>query len=45
MPLYFALETEDATGNGNVLLFHITQPRSRGTIKAIACSKPTISEN
>jgi len=27
------------------LLFHMTQPISRSTIKAIACSKPTISEN
>jgi len=32
-------------GNGNGLLFHMTQPTSRSTIKAIACSKPTISEN
>jgi len=32
-------------GNGNGLLFHVTQPTSRSTIKAIACSKPTISEN
>jgi len=31
--------------NGNGLLFHMTQPISRSTIKAIACSKPTISEN
>ena len=31
--------------DGNGLLFHITQPISRSTIKAIACSKPTISEN
>jgi len=31
--------------NGNGLLFHMTQPTSRNTIKAIACSKPTISEN
>ena len=31
--------------NGNSLLFHMTQPISRSTIKAIACSKPTISEN
>jgi len=29
--------------NGNGLLFHMTQPISRSTIKAIACSKPTIS--
>jgi len=27
------------------LLFHKTQPTSRSTIKAIACSKPTISEH
>jgi len=27
------------------LLFHMTQPISRSTIKAIACSKPTISEH
>ena len=33
------------TGNGNGLLFHMTQPISRSTIKAIACSKPTISEH
>jgi len=32
-------------GNGNGLLFHVTQPTSRSTIKAIAYSKPTISEN
>jgi len=32
-------------GNGNGLLFHMTQPISRSTIKAIACSKPTISEH
>jgi len=30
---------------GNGLLFHMTQPTSRSTMKAIACSKPTISEN
>jgi len=29
-------------GNGNGLLFHMTQPTSRSTIKAIVCSKPTI---
>ena len=27
------------------LLFHMTQPTSRSIIKAIACSKPTISEH
>jgi len=32
-------------GNGNGLLFHMTQPTSRSTVKAIACSKPTISEH
>jgi len=32
-------------GSGNGLLFHVTQPISKSTIKAIACSKPTISEN
>jgi len=32
-------------GNGNGLLFHVTQPISRSTIKAFACSKPTISAN
>jgi len=26
------------------LLFHMTHPTSRSMIKAIACSKPTISE-
>ena len=31
--------------NGNGLLFHMTPPISRRTIKAIACSKPTISEH
>ena len=31
--------------NGNGLLFHMTQPISRSTTKAIACSKPTISEH
>jgi len=31
------------TGNG--LLFHMTQATSRSTRKAIACSKPTISEH
>jgi len=30
---------------GNGLLFHMTQPTSRSTRKAIACSKPTISEH
>jgi len=32
-----------SNGIGNGLLFHMTQPISRSTIKAIACSKPTIS--
>jgi len=32
-------------GNGNGLLFHMTQTTSRSTIKAIACSKPNISEH
>jgi len=32
-------------GNGNGLLFHMTQPTSRSVIKAIVCSKPTISEH
>ena len=36
---------EGGNGNGNGLLFHMTQPISRSTIKAIACSKPTISEH
>jgi len=31
--------------NGNGLLFHMTQPISRSTIKAIAYSKPTVSEH
>jgi len=31
--------------NGIGLLFYMTQPISRSTIKAIACSKPAISEN
>jgi len=31
--------------NGNGLLFHMTQPTSRSVIKAIVCSKPTISEH
>jgi len=31
--------------NGNGLLFHMTQPTNRSTIKAIACSKPIISKN
>jgi len=30
---------------GNGLLFQMTQPTSRTTIKAIASSKPTISEH
>ena len=34
-----------SNGNGNGLLFHMTQPIRRSTIKAIACSKPTISEH
>jgi len=34
-----------SVSNGNGLLFHTTQPTSRSTIKAIAYSKPTISEN
>jgi len=29
----------------NGLLFHMSQPTSRSIIKAIACSKPTISEH
>jgi len=29
----------------NGLLFHMTQPTSRSTTKAIVCSKPTISEH
>jgi len=29
----------------NGLLIHMTQPTSRSIIKAIACSKPTISEH
>jgi len=33
------------SGNGNGFLFHITQPTSRSTTKAIACSKPTILAN
>jgi len=33
------------SGYGNGLLFHMTQPTSRRIIKAIACSKPTISEH
>jgi len=32
-------------GNGNGLLFHMTQPTSRSTIIVIAWSKPTISEH
>ena len=35
----------NGNGNGNGLLFHMTQPISRSTTKAIACSKPTISEH
>jgi len=31
--------------NGYGLLFHMTQATSRSIIKAIACSKPTISEH
>ena len=41
----FATAKPFANGNGNGLLFHMTEPMSRSTIKAIACSKPTISEN
>ena len=36
---------QEDNGNGNGLLFHMTQLISRSTIKAIACSKPTISEH
>jgi len=36
---------QSENGNGNGLLFHMTQPISRSTIKAIACSKPNISEH
>jgi len=39
------LELANGNGNGNGLLFHMTQPTSRSIIKAIACSKPTISEH
>jgi len=35
----------DVSHTGNGLLFHMTQPTSRSTTKAIAWSKPTISEN
>jgi len=43
---HFAMQTpHEQLGNGNGLLFHMTQPISRSTIKAIACSKPTISEH
>jgi len=42
----FTLAVSDTIdGNGNGLLFHMTQPTSRSTVKAIACSKPTISEH
>jgi len=44
---YLCLKGKDQAvmvGNGNGLLFHMTQPTRRSTIKAIACSKPTISE-
>jgi len=40
-PLYYIC----FDGNGNGLLFHMTQPTSRSSIKAIARSKPNISEN
>ena len=33
----------DSKSMVNGLLFHMTQPTSRSIIKAIACSKPTIS--
>jgi len=39
------LAIKSGNGNGNGLLFHMTQPISRSTIKGIACSKPTISEH
>jgi len=42
---FAARQNKDGNGNGNGLLFHMTQPISRSTIKAIACSKPTISEH
>jgi len=32
-------------GNGNGLLFHMTQPTSRSTTKVIAWSKPTVSKH
>jgi len=35
----------NGNGNGNGLLFHMTQPTSRSVIKAIACSKPIVSEH
>jgi len=41
---------EEHSNNGqwsmvNGLLFHMTQPTSRSIIKAIACSKPIVSEH
>ena len=45
VPPLLLLITPLMNGNGNGLLFHMTQPISRSTIKAIACSKPTISEH
>jgi len=42
---YFESQKTILENNGNGLLFHMTQPISRSTIKAIACSKPTISEH
>jgi len=47
LTLCFGVAGKDHTfdGNGNGLLFHVTQPTSRSTIKAIECSKPTISEH
>jgi len=43
--LRFLMRSWISYGNGNGLLFHTTQPTSRSSIKAIAYSKPTISEN
>jgi len=42
---HFHNKNAELIGIGEGLLFHMTQPTSRSTTKAIACSKPIISEN
>ena len=44
-PLFQGLDWFSQWSMVNGLLFHMTQPTSRSIIKAIACSKPIVSEH